>query len=137
MERFPIRLSPRARPLLRIFGVSDPADAYLEVGSAGIDARFGFGRAVTPLANIVSWRIEGPWRAITAIGIRRSVRHRDLTFGGSAHGGIRLDFHEPISVGPLRPPALYVSVDDLAGCAAALRSLGIPGNDARAARPTV
>lgn len=132
--RFPIRLGPRSRPLLRVFGVRSQDDAYLEVGPDGIDARFGFGRATTPIANIVRWRIEGPWRWITAIGIRMSVRHRDLSFDGSAHGGIRLDFRDPIRVGPLRVPALYASVDDLTGCAAALAALGIPGEDARRSR---
>jgi hypothetical protein len=130
-HRFPIRLGARSRPLLRLFGVRRQADAYLDVGPEGIDARFGAGHASTPLSNIVSWRIEGPWHWITAIGIRMSVRHRDLSFGGSPHGGVRLDFREPIRVGPLRPPALYASVDDLEGCAAALAALGIPGEDAR------
>lgn len=129
--RFPIRLGPRSRPLLRVFGVRSQDDAYLDVGPDGIDARFGSGRATTPLANIVRWRVEGPWRWITAIGIRMSVRHRDISFDGSAHGGIRLDFKVPVRVGPLHVPALYASVDDLTGCAAALAALGIPGEDAR------
>lgn len=130
-RRFPIRLGARSRPLLRLFGVRSQADAYLDVGPGGIDARFGAGHATTPLAKVVRWRIEGPWRWITAIGIRMSIRHRDLSFDGSPHGGIRLDFREPIRVGPLRPPALYASVDDLEACAAALAALGIPGEDAR------
>lgn len=133
-RRFLIRLGPKSRFVLRLFGVRDQTDAWLDVGPAGIEARFGAGHAATPLSNIVRWRIEGPWRWITAIGIRMSIRHRDLSFGGSPHGGIRLDFREPVRVGPLRPPALYASVDDLEGCAAALIALGIPGEDARTNR---
>jgi hypothetical protein len=130
-QRFPIRLGPRSRPLLRLFGVRGQEEAYLDVGPDGIDARFGFGRATTTLSNIASWRLEGPWRWITAIGIRRSIRHADVAFDGSFHGGIRLDFHERVRIGPFRAPALYASVDDLDACAAAFAALGIPGEDAR------
>ena len=86
---------------------------------------------MTPLANIARWRIEGPWLWITAIGVRMNLRHRDITFGGSPHGGVRMDFVERVRVGPLPVPALYVTVDDLEGFAAALAERGIPGVDAR------
>ena len=50
------------------------------------------------------WRIEGPFRWITAIGVRRSVRHARRDFAGSPHGGVRIDFKEPRAVGiPARP----------------------------------
>lgn len=130
-QRFAIRLGRRSRPLLRLFGVSGPGNAWVEVGAADLEARFGWSRAVTPLANIARWRIEGPWRWITAIGVRRSVRHGDITFGGSPHGGVRLDFVERVRVGPFRVPALYVTVDDLEGFTAALAARGIQGVDAR------
>jgi hypothetical protein len=132
-QRFPIRLGARSRPLLRLFGVANPADATVVLSDEGLDARFGWGHATTPLANITSWRIEGPWAWITAIGIRMSIRHRDLSFAGSPRGGVRVDFVEPVRVGPLRIPALYVGVEDLEGLAAALASRGIPGADARTA----
>lgn len=96
-----------------------------------LDARFGFGRVRTPIDNIVSWRIEGPWRWITAIGIRRSLRGGDLTFGGNNRGGVRLDFAQPIDFGRLHPPALYLTVRDLEGFVAALTERGIQGTDAR------
>ncbi len=131
MRRFPIRLGAKSRPLLRLFGVRGQDDAWVDVGDDTVDARFGRFQATTPLSNISGWRIEGPWLWITAIGVRMSVRHGDLTFGGSPHGGIRLDFRERVRVGRLRVPALYVSVDDLVGCAAALAASGIHGVDAR------
>ncbi|HYH92815.1 MAG TPA: hypothetical protein VD763_06630 [Candidatus Saccharimonadales bacterium] len=130
-QHFPIRLGRRSRPLLRLFGVGGPADAVVRLDDEGLDARFGFGHVATPIANIASWRIEGPWLWITAIGIRMSIRHRDLSFAGSPAGGVRLDFHAPVTAGPLRPPALYVGVEDLEGLAAALLERGIPGADAR------
>lgn len=130
-RRFPIRLGPRSRPLLRLFGVRGPDDAWVELRDDAMEARFGWSRAATPLSNIASWRIEGPWRWITAIGVRRSVRHGDITFGGSHRGGVRFDFVARVPVGPFRVPALYVTVDDLEGFAAALAERGIQGVDAR------
>jgi hypothetical protein len=131
-RRFPIRIGRRSRPLLRLFGVRD-GNAYVDLDSE-LDARFGFFRVSTPVSNVASWRIEGPWLWITAIGVRTSIRHRDVTFGGSHHGGVRVDFQERVRFGFLRIPALYVTVADLEGLAAALTSLGIPGEDARKQR---
>jgi hypothetical protein len=117
--------------VLRLFGVGGPGDAWVELRDDEVEARFGRFRALTPVSNIARWRIEGPWRWITAIGVRMSVRHGDLTFGGSPHGGVRLDFVERVPVARLRVPALYVTADDLQGFAAALAERGIPGVDAR------
>jgi len=128
-RRFPIRVGRGSRPLLLLFGVRDN-NAYVDLNDE-LDARFGFFRVRTPVANIVSWSIEGPWLWITAIGVRRSVRHGDVTFGGSARGGVRVNFREHPRLGPLRPPALYLTVDDLDGFAAALAAHGIPGEDRR------
>jgi hypothetical protein len=130
-QRFPIRLGRRSRPLLRLFGVGGPDDAWVELGDDSLEARFGRFRAATPLSNIAGWRIEGPWLWITAIGVRMSVRHGDITFGGSHRGGVRLDFRERVRVGPFRVPGLYVTVDDLQGFAAALTERGMQGVDAR------
>lgn len=117
--------------MLRLFGVRGPDDAWVDLGDDTLEARFGRAHAATPLANITGWRIEGPWLWITAIGVRMSVRHGDITFGGSHHGGVRLDFRERVRVGPIGVPALYVSVDDLEAFAAALTERGIEGIDAR------
>jgi hypothetical protein len=127
--RFPIRLGARSRPLLRLFGAR-PNNAYVEL-DADFDAHFGNFRVQTPFDNIVSWRIEGPWRWITAIGVRRSIRHRDMTFGGNHQGGVRVDFREPVRLSRLRVPALYVTVEDMEGLGGALAARGIPGEDAR------
>jgi len=130
-QTFPIRLGARSKPLLRLFGVTGPETAYVDLGGGLLDARFGASSIRTSISNIASWRIEGPWLWITAIGVRRSIRNGDVTFGGSPHGGVRIDFREPVHFGPFRPPAIYVTVDDLEGLAAALSACGIPGEDAR------
>jgi hypothetical protein len=129
--RYPIRLGSRSRPILRLFGVRGVENAYVDLDDTTFTVRFGRFGVTTPVANLVTWRIEGPWRWITAIGVRMSVRHRDLSFAGSPRGGVRVDLREPARMGPLRPPALYVGVDDLVGLGAALTALGVPGKDAR------
>lgn len=127
--RFPIRLGARSRPLLRLFGAR-PDNAYVDLDD-DLDAHFGRFQVRTPFANIASWRIEGPWRWITAIGVRRSIRHGDVTFGGNHRGGVRVDFRDPVRLSMLRMPALYMTVEDLEGFAAALAARGIRGEDAR------
>jgi len=131
-RRFPIFVGRKSRLLLWVFGVVGD-NAYVDLDDQ-LDARFGWARVRTPVSNIRSWRIEGPWLWITAIGIRTSIRHRDLTFGGTPRGGVRVDFHRPVRPWFYDVPALYVTVADLEGFAAALRELGIPGEDARRGR---
>jgi hypothetical protein len=133
LRRFAYRLGRRSRPVLRLFGIAGADDAWVDLDDDSLSARFGWASATTPVTNIKQWRIEGPWRWITAIGFRRSIRHSDITFGGSHDGGVRIDFRDPIRVrpGPFKAPALYLTVEDLEGLAKALTARGIPGTDAR------
>jgi hypothetical protein len=130
-QRFPIRIGARSAGVLRVlFGVT-AATAWAAVDAEAVSARFGRFSFSTPLANVAGYRIEGPWRWITAIGVRRSVRHGDVSFAGSPRGGVRIDLREPITWTVFRTPAFYVGADDLEGFAAALAAHGIPGEDAR------
>ena len=135
-RRFPIRIGRRSQLVLFLFGVR-PANAYVDLGDDELDAHFGFFRFRTPTSNLASWRIEGPWRWITAIGVRLSVRHCDLTFGGTNRGGVRVDFKEPVPTAGIHVPAIYLTVDDLDGFAAALAKRGLPGSDATQPARTV
>jgi hypothetical protein len=130
--RFPIRVGRRSWPVLMFFGVR-PDNAWVDIED-DIEVRFGWYRFRTPMSNVASWRIEGPFRWITAIGVRASIRHRDVTFGGSPHGGVRIDFREPVKWGLLRVPAIYVPADDLDALAAELKQRGVTGQDARRPR---
>ena len=130
-NRYPIRIGSKSRLLLRVaFGVTAES-AWAEVGDGLMTARFGRFEFRVPVANITRWRIEGPWRWITAIGVRRSIRHADFTFAGSPRGGVRMDFATPVRWSGFRVPAFYVGVEDLEAFAAELSALGIPGMDAR------
>jgi hypothetical protein len=134
VERYPIRVGARSAGFLRLaFGVR-PENASVDVGDAPDgEVVVSFGRSTfrVPLANIVRWRIEGPWTWITAIGIRRSFRHGDVSFAGSPHGSVRLDFRERVGWLVFNVPAIYIASDDLVGLAEALAARGIPGEDAR------
>jgi hypothetical protein len=133
-DRHAIRVGRRSRLLLRIaFGVT-PDRAWAAIADGWITVRFGRWELRVPVANVARWRIEGPWRWVTAIGVRRSVRHGDVSFAGSPHGGVRLDFRAPVRWGILSVPAIYVGADDLDAFAAAVAALGIRGEDARTAR---
>jgi hypothetical protein len=131
VERFPIRIGRRSRWLVRLLFGARPESAWAEIGDGRLAIRFGRAAFGTELANARSWRIEGPWLWVTAIGIRRSFRHGDVSFAGSPHGGVRIDFRRPVRWGPLKVPAVYVGADDLEGLAASLADAGIPGEDAR------
>jgi len=129
--RFPIRIGRRSAPLLRlVFGVTADS-AWAAVGDGLVTARFGRFEFRVPVANITRWRIEGPWRWITAIGVRRSIRDADFTFAGSPRGGVRMDFATPVRWSGFSVPAFYVGVEDLEAFTAELSALGIPGEDAR------
>ena len=66
-QRFPIRLDPRFGWFLRIFGVR-PGNAYVDLDDT-LDARFGWSRIKAPVSSIERWSIEGPWLALTAMGV--------------------------------------------------------------------
>ena len=137
VARLPIRVGRRSAPLLRVlFGVR-AADAWIELGDGPdgiLEVRFGWFGFHTTMANVAHWQIEGPFRWITAIGVRMSIRHRDVTFGGSHHGGVRIDFRERVPWAIFRVPAIYVPADDLEGLGAELARRGIPGSDVRSSR---
>ena len=129
-QRFSVLIDPTSRLLLRLlFGVMEET-AYVEINGE-LMARFGWFGMHTPLSNVRSWHIEGPWSRITAIGVRRSIRHGDVTFGGNHRGGVRLDFIERVRWLIFRTPALYVTPADLEGFAEALAARGSPGGDDR------
>jgi hypothetical protein len=133
-HRFPIRVGRRSRLPLRVFFGVRADDTWIDLGDGPdgqLEVQFGWSHFRTPMANLASWQIEGPWAWISAIGVRRSFRHGDVTFGGSPHGGVRIDFRTPAHWTIFDVPAIYVPADDLEGLAAALEGRGVPGRDVR------
>jgi hypothetical protein len=131
-RRWPIRVGRRSRLFIRLW-TARPETAYAEL-NGDLEIVFGRIRFRTPVSNLERWRIEGPFLWITAIGVRRGVRHGDISFAGSRHGAVRIELRERVRWGPFRVPAVWVGVDDLEGFAAALTSRGLPGIDARGER---
>ena len=129
---FPIRIQPNLKPLLLLFGVHDDGRAVVRLADGSFTATFGRFELRTPLANVERWDISGPYKSWRAFGVRRSMGTHDLSFGGSAHGGLRVHFRQPVRAARLSNAELYVSVDDLEGLGAALTERGIPGQDLRA-----
>jgi hypothetical protein len=135
--RFPIRVGRRSAPFLRLFFGVRANDTWIDLGDGPdgqLEVQFGWAHFRTTMANVSRWQIEGPFLWITAIGVRRSNRHGDVTFGGSPHGGVRIDFATPVRWSIFRVPAIYVPADDLDALAAELAARGIPGRDARRSR---
>ena len=128
---FPIRIHPNLKPILLLFGVHDDGRSKVILADGEFIATFGRFGARTPLANIESWDITGPYNSLRAVGVRRSIPKPDLSFGGSAHGGLRVHFRERVRAARLMNTELYVTVDDLEGLGAALAARGIPGQDLR------
>ena len=130
---FPIRLQPNLQPILLLFGVR-PGNATVRLDGVRLTAQFGRFHVETPLANITRWDITGPYRWWRAVGVRRTLGTHDLSFGGSAHGGVCLHFREPVRAARLSVTDLYVTVDDLVGLGDALAARGIVGQDLRVRR---
>lgn len=113
-----------------LFGAT-PDRAWATIDAEQVIVRLGRWQIQLATSNITRWRIEGPWLWITAIGVRRSLRHGDVSFAGSPRGGVRLDLAEPVKWTLFHVPAVYVGVEDLEGFAGVLAELGIHGEDAR------
>src|SRR5688500_2825100 len=92
---FPIGLERGLRPIHFLFGARRSNECVTMDGGRLI-ARFGFCRAETTIANIERWDITGPYRWWRAVGVRKTLGKPELTFGGSAHGGVRVRFRERV-----------------------------------------
>ena len=131
---FPIRRQRALRPILLLFGVTGAESARVTIDGDRLEARFGFVRTSTSLADVERWDITGPYRWWRAVGVRKTLFKPELTFGGSAHGGVRVRMRLPLRIGPFRVRDLYLTMDDIEGFAAALAARGIPGADLRSTR---
>ena len=125
-ERFDFAFAPAYRVAARAFGVS-PATAWVEVGDAMFEARFGLWRVSTPLTNITDIAVTGPyafWK--TAGPARLAITDRGLTFATNGDRGLLISFGTPVRgldpLGILRHPELTVTVADVDRLAALLRA---------------
>lgn len=115
--RFAFRFTPSYRRLSRLVGVT-PRTARVEVSDEGLDARFGPWRVRTPLSNISSVEVTGPYAFVKTAGpARLAVTDRGLTFATNGDRGVLVKFGEPVRgldpFGLLRHPELTVTVAEV------------------------
>lgn len=121
---FPFLFDPLHRSFALVFAIT-PGRAAVEVSDGRLLARYGFWSLTTPVANVASTAVTGPYSALKTIGpARMSAADRGLTFASNGERGLCIRFHDPVPglepTGRLRHPALTVTVADVDGLAAAL-----------------
>jgi hypothetical protein len=125
VHRFVFAFASSYRLPARTFGIT-PATAWVHVDEAGLEARFGPWRVVSPLANVTDVAVTGPYRfAKTAGPARLAITDRGLTFATNGGRGVRISFQTPVRgldpLGLVRHPELTVTVSQVARLAVLLR----------------
>lgn len=120
---FPYKLDKRWALMFRVLGVDDTQG--VEVTADGeIRATYGRKRIETTVDNVDHTLVTGPHRWYTAVGLRLSFVPSDdgVTFGTNHMSGLCIAFvHKvPKVIGPRDHSALWVSVADPEGLAAAI-----------------
>ncbi len=128
MQRFEFRFDPAYRRAARPFGIT-PDRAWVEIDDERLVARYGPWRLHTPLSNIKSVAITGPYRFYRTAGpARLGVTDAGLTFAGNGERGVLISFRKRVPaidpLGVLRHPELTVTVADVDGLVKALGRVG-------------
>jgi hypothetical protein len=126
--RFDFDFDPRFRLPLALAGIMPPTAAvYLREGR--FQVRFGAWTLCTPVRNIVSAELSGPYRWVRAVGVRLSLADRGVTFGTTPRRGVCVTFFVPVRgiepLGVLRHPAATVTVREPEALMLALRAAGV------------
>jgi hypothetical protein len=100
----------------RLFGVNDE-NSYVKVDGEKVEIRFGPWHMTTPLSNVASAEVSGPFAWWKVIGPPRlSLADRGVTFATSTRAGVCLRFREPVAGieprGVIRHPGATVTVED-------------------------
>ena len=123
--QYPFEFEDRYRLPARLFGVTDHS-ASVTVNAADVEAKFGRWTVRTPLANVSSVTVTGPYSFLKTAGpARLSVSDRGITFATNCRRGVCLQFRRPVAgiepTGLLTHPNLTVTVQDCDGLAEQLR----------------
>lgn len=116
----------RYRVPARVFGVSERS-AVVTVDATDVEAKFGRWTVRTPLANIASVSITGPYSFLKTAGPPHlSFSDRGITFATNSRRGVCLAFRRAVPgiepAGVLKHPNLTVTVQD---CDALLEQLRV------------
>ncbi len=128
MQRFEFRFDPAYRRAARPFGIT-PERAWVEIDDERLVARYGPWRLETPLSNIKSVAITGPYRFYRTGGpARLGVTDAGLTFASNGERGVLISFRKRVPaidpLGVIRHPELTVTVADVDGLVGALGRVG-------------
>jgi hypothetical protein len=123
-KRFDFEFDKGVGVTSRLVGVS-PATAGVEVGDGELTIRFGRWTLSTPLANVASTTVTGPYAWWKVAGTPRlSLADRGVTFATTTARGLCIEFADPVPAllptSLLRHPGATVTVADPEGLAEAI-----------------
>ncbi len=109
------------------FGIT-PSTAWVEVGPAGLEVRYGLWRLRTPLANITGATITGDFGFLKTAGPPHlSFSDRGVSFTTNAREALCVQFREPVKgidpTGRITHPGATMSVVDPSALLDDLRGL--------------
>ena len=118
-QPFSFEFAPAYRLSALAFGIT-PSTAWVNVGEAELEARFGPWHVNTPLTNITGAEVTGPYAFFKTAGpARLAITDRGLTFATNGDRGVLLTFATPVGgldpLGVVRHPELTVTVADVDG----------------------
>jgi len=124
VQRFEFRFDPAYRRAARPFGIT-PKRAWVQIEDGQLVAVYGPWRLRTPLSNISSVAITGPYRFYRTAGpARLGVTDAGLTFASNGERGVMISFRKRVPaidpLGLIRHPELTVTVADVDGLISAL-----------------
>lgn len=116
IRRFPFRFTPLYRLAALPFGVTG-STAVVEVDATQLRVRFGPWRVRTPLGNVESTTMTGPFSFLKTAGpAHLSFADHGMTCATNGERGLCIRFREPVRglepFGLLRHPAVTVTVED-------------------------
>lgn len=122
--RFPFAFEDRYVGPARLFGIT-PASTSIAVECGRLLAHFGPWHVDTPLENIVSVTLTGPYAFLKTAGpAHLGITDLGLTFATNSRAGVCVELRERIRgidpVGLIRHSNLTLTPADCAGLAAAL-----------------
>lgn len=108
------------------FGVT-PSTTRVDVAEGELRVAFGPWRLVTPVTNIASTQITGPYSFTKTAGpAHLSFSDRGVTFATTGRNGVCVRFHQPVRAidpfGAIRHPGATITVADPAGLCTAIEA---------------
>lgn len=116
---FAFAFEPQYRGLLLPLGVT-PGNSRVTITDDDVIAvRFGPWKLKVPVSNVAGTYVTADYRWYRAIGIRGSLADYGITFGTNTHGGVCVEFHEPVQFLPaprrFHHPNMTLTLEDIDG----------------------